>query len=54
MIASGKSHQNLSDYIQFSFKKRFEVIKKKIYSENIRYSGNYKYDYIRSLIGEDF
>ena len=25
MIASGKSHQNLSDYNQFSLKKRFEV-----------------------------
>ena len=32
MVASEKSHQNLSDSIQLSFKKRFEVNKKLIFS----------------------
>ena len=31
MIASEKSHQNLSDYIHFLLKKRFEVNKKSIF-----------------------
>ena len=34
MIASEKSHQNLSDYNQFLFKKRFEVDEKT--AENYR------------------
>ena len=32
MIASEKSHQNLSDYNQFLFKKRIQVDKKQIFS----------------------
>ena len=32
MIISEKSHQNLSDYNQFLFKKRFEFDKKQIFS----------------------
>ena len=45
MIVSLKSHQHLSDYIQFSFKEKFEFNKKSIISgEKIRNSGNYTYD----------
>ena len=55
MIASEKSHQNLSDYNQFLFKKRFEVNKKQIFSsEKMRNSGNCIYDYAHSFFGEDF
>ena len=42
MIASEKSHQNLSDSIKFLFKKRFEANKKGIISsEKIKNSRNY-------------
>ena len=55
MIVLEKSHQNLSDYYQFSFKKRFKVNKKYIFSnEKIINSGNYIYDYVHSFFGEDF
>ena len=55
MIASEKPHQNLSDYNQFLFKKRFEVNKKKIFSiENMRNSGNCTYNYAHAYFGEDF
>ena len=41
MTASEKFHQNISDYNQLLFKKRFEVNKKKIFpSENMRNSGS--------------
>ena len=52
MIASEKkTHQNLSDYNQFLFTKRFEVIKKQIFpSEEMRNSGNCNYDDAHSLI----
>ena len=42
MIASEKSHQKLSDYIQFLLKKDLNLIKKGIMSsEKMRNSGNY-------------
>ena len=51
MIVSEKSHKNLSDYIQFLFKKKFILIKKQIISsEKIRYM----YDYAHSFFGKDF
>ena len=37
MFVSEKSHQNLSKYIQFSHKKRFELIKKGIISSKTSY-----------------
>ena len=47
MIVSEKSHQNLSDYIHFLFKKIYiNVIKKEIISvEKMRNSGNFNYYY---------
>ena len=54
MIASEKPHENISGYIQFSFKKRFKVNTKKNSLEKIRNSGNYIYDYPDSFFGEDF
>ena len=57
MIPSEKSRQNLSDYNQLLFKKRFEInIKKKqiVSSEKMRNSGNSIYDYAHSFFGEDF
>ena len=56
MILSEKSHQNLSDYIQFLFKNIFKFNKKKwiISSEKIRKSGNYMYGYARSFFGKGF
>ena len=56
MIASEKSHQNLSDYIQFLLKiKDLNLIKEGIIStEKMRNSGNYVYDYAHSLFGKDF
>ena len=64
MIASEKSHQNISDYNQFLFKIRFEVenLKKKcevnkhqiFSSEKMRNSGNCIYHYAHSFFGEDF
>ena len=45
MIASEKSHQNLSDYNQFLIEYKIEVDQKQIFSsEKIRNSGNYIYD----------
>ena len=50
MIVSEKKHQNSTEYIHFSFKKRFEVNKERIISgEKIRNSGNYIYDYDHSI-----
>ena len=50
-----KSHQNLSDYDQFLFKKRFEVNKKQIFSsEKMRNSENCIYDYAHSFVGEEY
>jgi len=55
MIASEKSHKNLSDYNQFIFRKSLEVIKKKIFlSEKMKNLSNYIYDYANSFFGEDF
>ena len=56
MIVSEKSHQNLSDYIQFLFKKRFEVDKKKglFLVKKMRNSGNYIQVYAHSFFGEEF
>ena len=55
MIISEKSHHNLSDKNHFSFKKRFEVNKKHIFSsEKMRSSGNCIYDYAHSLYEVDF
>ena len=54
MIASEKSHQNLSDYIQFLLKKRYSIEKRIIYSKRMRNSGNYNYDYANSFFVEDF
>ena len=55
MIVSKKSHQNLSDYVQFSLKKRLAVNKRGIISsETMRNSGDYVYDYAYSLFGNDF
>ena len=53
MIVSEKSYQNNSDYLQFLFKKRFEVNKKGIISsEKMIDSGNYIYDYAHSFFGD--
>ena len=56
MIVSEKSHQNLSGYIQFLFKKIFEFNKKEgiISSEKVRNSGNYNCDHTHSFFGKDF
>ena len=55
MIASEKSHQNISDYNQFLFKKRFEVNKNRFFSsEKMRNSGNCIYDYDHSISGDEF
>ena len=54
MIASKKSHQNPSDYNQFSLKKIFEVnIKQFFSSEKIRNSGNCHYGHAQSFLGVD-
>ena len=54
MIASEKSHQNLSDWNQFLFIKRFKVDEKQIFpSELMRNSGNCIYDYAHLFFGED-
>ena len=53
-IVSEKSHQNLLDYMQFLFKKRFEVNKKGIMSdEKMRNSGIDIYDHAHSFVGGD-
>ena len=54
MFKSEKLHQNLSDYNQSLFRKRFEVNEQIFSSENMRNSGNCIYDYTRSFFGEDF
>ena len=55
MILSEKTHQNLSEYSQFLFKKKLNLVKKDIISsEKIRNSGNYNYDYAHSFFGKDF
>ena len=55
MIASEKSLQNLSDYSNFLFKKRFEVNKKQFFpSEKIRKSDNCIYEFADSFFGVDF
>ena len=53
MIASEKSHQNLSDYNQVKnyfklTKNRYLIVKK------IRNSGNYLYAYAHSFYGKNF
>ena len=46
MIVSEKSHQNLSDYIQFLFKKDLNLIRKGIISNEKKINlSNYIYDY---------
>ena len=46
MIASEKSHQNISDYNKFLFRKKFEVNQKNCFSsEKMRISGNCIYVY---------
>ena len=55
MIASEKSHQNLSDYIQpvINLKNDLKLIKKLIFSsEKMRNSGNCIYDYAPCFFGE--
>ena len=53
MIASEKSHQNLSDYNQLL--KKIEVYQKQIISsEKMRNSDNCIYDYAQSFFGKDF
>ena len=55
MIASEKSHQNLSDYNQFLFKNRFEANKKQIISsKKMINSGNCVYNYAHLFFGYDF
>ena len=55
MEKSETSHQNLSDYNQFLFKKRFEVNKKQIFSsDKMRNSDNCIHDYAHSFFREDF
>ena len=54
MIASEKSHQNLSDYNQFK-KKRYEVDKKQIFTSEKK--GEIQvciYDYAHLFYGKDF
>ena len=55
MIVSEKSHQNLSDYIQFLVQKDLNLFKNEIIScEKMRNTGNYIYDYTHSFFGKDF
>ena len=54
MIASEKYHKNLSDYIQFSYKKDFKLISKSIFLVKKLEIQNYIYDYAHSIFGEDF
>ena len=55
MIASEKSHQNLSNSNQLLLKNRFEVNIKQIFSSGkMRNSGNCFNDYAHSLFEEDF
>ena len=55
MIVSEKSDYNLSDYIEFLFKKDLKLMKKRtISNEKLRNSGNYIYDYAHSFFGKDF
>ena len=53
MIYRKKSYQNLSDYIQFIFKK-IEFSKKRDYfSEKIINLGNFNYDYADLFLGKN-
>ena len=55
MVASEKSHRNLSEDNQSLFKKRFEVNEKQILpTEKMKNSGNCVYDYTHSFFEEDF
>ena len=55
MILSDITHRNLSDYIQYLFKKRFEVDKKLFIAiAKMRNSGNYIYDFAHPFFGKDF
>ena len=55
MIASEKSHQNLSDYNQFLFKKDLKFKKKTDFSiRKMRNSGNCGNDYDHSFFVEGF
>ena len=55
MIVFEKSHQNISDNIQFLFKFFFNLIKKgTISGETMRKSGNYIHDYAHSFFGNYF
>ena len=53
MIASDKSHQNLSEYNQFILI-YFFPIKTDFSSEKMINTGNCIYDYAQSFFGEDF
>ena len=55
MIVSEKPHKNLSDYIQFLFKKDFNLLKKGLFLvKKIRNSVNYIYEYAHWFFGKDF
>ena len=55
MIVSEKSHQNLSEYIQFLINKHLYSIKKRtISSEKMRNLCIYMYDYAHSFFRKDF
>ena len=54
MIVLEKSHQNLSDYIQFSFIFFYLTKEGIIFSEKIRNSCNYNYDYAHSFLERIF
>ena len=55
MTLSEKSHQNLSDCIQFLFKKRFTLIEKVIISrEKMRNSGIYVYMMRKRILRKGF
>ena len=55
MIVSEKSHNNISDYIQLLFKKRFEFNKKGLFLvKKMRNLGNYNCNYAHSYFGKDF
>ena len=54
MIASEKSHHDLSDQNPFLLKKWFEVNKKQIFSSEKKNAGNCIYDYAHSFFGDNF
>ena len=50
-----ETYQNLSDYIQFLFKKDLNLLKKEIISsEKMRNLGHYNYNYAHLFFGKDF